>query len=80
MQIIRQIKKRVNLLKKYLSEESNVKELREAIVKNFDMIKYICNVTYASLYYGTNSKGQAVNFKVLCNVNEYCNEISGNFC
>ena len=71
---------KIQILKKYCSDAVNYKELKDALVKNFVSIKYICNVTFASLYYGNNEKGQAVNFKVLSELNEYCIDVNTNFC
>ena len=68
------------ILKKYCAEAEKFNELKESLSKNFQAIKYICNVTFASLYYGNNEKGQGINFKVMSDLNEYCNEVNANFC
>ena len=71
---------KIQILKKYLADTIKFNELKESFTKNFQTIKFICNVTFASLYYGNNEKGQGINFKVMSDLNEYCNEVNASFC
>ena len=59
-------------MKTYLSEEKNVGKLRKSFVDNFDYIKYICNITFAPMFYGTDDKGQNVSYRLLTKLTEYC--------
>ena len=67
--------KKVNLMKTYLSEEKNVDELRKSFVDNFDYIKYICNITFAPMFYGTDDKGRNVSYRLLTQLTDYCKKV-----
>ena len=60
---------KMKAIKTYLSNVENFKELQNCFIDNFEMIKYISNMTYNAMFYGTDEKARVIAYRVINEVN-----------
>ena len=60
---------KMKAIKTYLSNVENFKELQNCFIDNFETIKYICNMTYNAMFYGTDEKARVIAYRVINEMN-----------
>ena len=60
---------KIKSIETFLEDIENFKELQNCFVEKFDTIKYICNITYNNMFYGTDEKARTIAYRVVNEMN-----------